>query len=336
MGDDRHKHLVMTTASFWPLQRFDFPSNAWRGIMMKTAVIVNPAAGRGEGLRLWSGLLSRFPEEARELVTWYTKGPGHGEMLGGEARRQGFERVIVAGGDGTLFEVLNGLWWEPSGRLPTVAMVALGTGCDYVRNFRSNRDPAEELLCAVRKPAVSVAVGMAALRGYDGTPLQRVFLNIMGAGCDGNVARRLKHIKRPEMRKVSYLVGLLRELLDLKTYRLDGEIDGHTLRAESIMIVSCLGRYFGGGMMIAPNASPLTDHFQVLWSNGGGRLEVIGLLPRVYRGGHLGHPIVRSSQARHLRVEATPTALVEAEGELVGQTPLEVEIYPEALRFVTI
>jgi YegS/Rv2252/BmrU family lipid kinase len=302
--------------------------------MAKVAAIVNPASGRGDGVQLWSQLLSRLPEEANELVTWTTEGPGHAELLAGEARRQGFERVIAAGGDGTLFEVLNGLWWEADGRLPILAMVPLGTACDYLRSFRPARDRAQQLLGALRNPAVGVAVGAASLRGLDGSPLRRVFLNILGAGYDGRVTLRMKRSGRPKRGKTAYLLGLLRELVDLKTYQLHGEIDGEPLRAESIMLAACLGRYFGGGMMIAPGASPAGDRFQVLWSDGGRRLELLGLLPRVYQGRHPEHPIVRNRFARHLRFEAAPPAYVEAEGELVGQTPVELDILPNALQFV--
>ncbi|MBW2174928.1 MAG: acylglycerol kinase family protein [Deltaproteobacteria bacterium] len=55
-------------------------------------------------------------------MTWWTEGPGHAEVLAARARREGFERIVVAGGDGTLFEVVNGLWWEPKGELPSVGI----------------------------------------------------------------------------------------------------------------------------------------------------------------------------------------------------------------------
>lgn len=302
--------------------------------MMKTAVILNPASGRRDGIRLWARLLSRFPGETKHLVTWTTRGPGHAEVLAAKARRRGFDRVIAAGGDGTLLEVVNGLWWESRGALPSVAMVSMGTGCDYLRSFRARPDPALELLSALRNPAVGVAVGVADLKSLDGGAIRRVFLNVVGAGFDGNVALRLQRGTKPKLGKASYVVGLLRELLALKPYRLEGTLDDQALEVESVMMVACLGRYFGGGMMIGPEASPLADHFQVLWSHGAGPLELLGLLPGIYRGKHLDHPSVRSCSAQHLRVDAAPPAPVEAEGEPIGWTPLSVRILPRALSFV--
>lgn len=304
-------------------------------ITMKTVAIVNPAAGGGHAVRSWERIIRALPSETRDLVTWYTKGSAHTAMLAGQARRQGFERVIAAGGDGTLFHILNGLWWESGGELPSLGMVPLGTGCDYVRNFRPNRHLVEDLLGAMRNPPVNVGVGMAALQGLDGNPVQRVFLNILGTGYDASVAARLGRSNKPKIGKISYLVGLLMELVQLKAYRFQGEIDGNAFQAESIMLVAALGCCFGGGMRIAPNASPLAARFQVLWSQGVGRLRLLSLLAGVYRGRHLEHPSVRHCFARHLKIEASPPAYVEAEGELVGQTPIELGLHPGALPFVT-
>jgi diacylglycerol kinase (ATP) len=301
---------------------------------MKTVAIVNPFAGGGHALRAWSRLIRALSMETKDLVVWYTKGRGHAEILGGQARLQGFERVIAVGGDGTLFEVMNGLWWQGRGDLPSVGTVSLGTGCDYVRNFRSARDPAQELIGAMRNPTVNVGVGVAALRGLGGRPVQRVFVNVLGTGYDANVAARLGRGKQPKHGRISYLFGLMRELLWLKAYRFHGEIGGDAFQAESVMLVAGLGRYFGGGMMITPNASPLAAHFQVLWSQGVGHLALLSLLTKVYQGRHLEHRLVRNCFAHHLKIEASPPAYVEAEGELVGQTPMEVRLYPEALRFV--
>ena len=301
---------------------------------MKAAAILNPASGRGDGSRLWARLLSDLPGETKDLATWTTQGPGHAESLAAEARRQGFDRVIAAGGDGTLFEVVNGIWWENRGTLPSVAMVSLGTGCDYLRSFRARRDPARELTSALRNPAVGVGVGMAGLRGADGSAVRRVFLNVIGAGFDGSVALRLQRSARSKLGRASYVVALLRELQTLKSHRLEGTLDGRALEADSVMMAACLGRFFGAGMMIAPEASPLADHFQVIWSHGAGPLEMVGLLPGIYRGKHLDHPSVRSCSAQQLRVDAAPPAPVEAEGEPLGWTPLSVHILPRALSFV--
>lgn len=106
---------------------------------MKTVAIVNPISGGRHASRKWSELLDEPAVKAARVVTWWTDRPGHAEVLAARARRQGFERIVVAGGDGTLFQVINGLWWETKGRLPSVGMVSFGMGCDYVRDFSVGR-----------------------------------------------------------------------------------------------------------------------------------------------------------------------------------------------------
>ena len=93
-----------------------------------------------------------------------------------------------------------------------------------------------------------------------------------------------------------------------------------------------LGRYFGGGLMITPGASPQAGQFHVVLGQKLSRLEVLALLPGLYAGRHLDHPRVMADYAGHIKIEADPPAWVEAEGELEGFTPLEVAIIPGALR----
>ena len=85
---------------------------------MKTVAIVNPTAGYRRASRVWPRLLASLGEAGAQGTTWWTERPGHGEILAARARREGFDRVLAVGGDGTLLEVVNGLWWESRGRSP--------------------------------------------------------------------------------------------------------------------------------------------------------------------------------------------------------------------------
>ena len=85
---------------------------------MKTVAIVNPTSGYRRASRLWPRLLASLGGLGAGVDTWWTEWPGHAETLAARARREGFGRVVAAGGDGTLLEVVNGLWWEPGGPRP--------------------------------------------------------------------------------------------------------------------------------------------------------------------------------------------------------------------------
>jgi diacylglycerol kinase (ATP) len=298
---------------------------------LKAVAIVNPAAGSGKAPRVWPQLLEDLEVRPAALATWWTNGPGHGELLAARARRQGYERVLAVGGDGTVFEVANGLWLEPEGRLPSLGIVPLGTGCDYVRNFSRVRTLRDHFIRALGESTVAVDVGIVQIQAMDGKPLTRIFLNVLGLGFDARVAARLRRQKLSLAGKTPYLISGLQEILLLNHFRLTGLIDDEPVASQSSILVAALGRYFGGGIKIAPLASPQSGRLQVVWDDELGRLTLMSLLGRTFMGNHLSHPRVRSRFAGRLHLSADPPALVQMEGEPVGLTPLEVSLSPEKL-----
>jgi len=293
---------------------------------MKAVAIVNPASGRQQATRRWPRLLEGGGPKASDVVTWWTEGPGHAEILAAQARRNGFERVVVAGGDGTLFEAVNGLWWEREGQLPSMGMVSFGMGCDYMRNFQIPPGMFEQLDTALGESVACVDVGVCDLRGMNGEPLQRVFLNVLGLGYDANVVKRIQRQRDRMQGRVTYLFSALQELFSLRSHRLEGEVDGAPFETDAFLFAVGLGRYFGGGMMITPWASPQGGRFQLVWGKNPSRLEVLRLLQKIYAGRHLHHPDVGTRYSYHLKLSGHPQAYVEAEGELIGRTPIDVEV----------
>lgn len=298
---------------------------------MQAVAIVNPAAGSGRAARVWPQLLGELRGWPDELTTWWTSGPGHAEILAARARRQGYERVLAVGGDGTVFEVANGLWWEPRGRLPSLGIVSLGTGCDYVRNFPRGGPLKASLTQALGETSVAVHVGLVRFQAMDGKTLTKIFLNILGLGFDARVVTRMRRQKLPLAGKAPYLISGLQELLLLKHFRLTGQIDNDPVASRSAILVAALGRTFGGGIKISPLASPQSGRFQVVWDEGLGRLALLSLLGKTFSGAHLSHPRVHSRFAQRLQLWADPPVLVQVEGEPVGRTPLEVALAPEKL-----
>jgi diacylglycerol kinase (ATP) len=299
--------------------------------LVKAVAIVNPVAGNRKAGRLWPKFLENLGPRSDSLTTWWTQGPGHGEILAAKARRQGFERVLAVGGDGTIFEVVNGLWWEPRGQLPSLGLVPLGTGCDYVKNFSRGRRPMDCLVQALEDLTVPVHVGVLQVQAVTGEFLTRVFLNVVGLGFDARVVERRGRQQLPLGGIVPYVISAFQELLVLRSHHLSGRLDGQPFTAQSSLLVAGLGRYFGASMMITPLASPESGRFHVVWEDGLGRLTLLALAGKTFRGTHLSHHRVHSCLAQTMEVSADPPALVEVEGELVGRTPLKACISPEYL-----
>jgi diacylglycerol kinase (ATP) len=299
---------------------------------MKTVAIVNPTAGYHRARRVWPRLLVSLGEPGARVETWWTEWPGHAEILAARARREGFDRVVAVGGDGTLLEVVNGLWWESRGPQPSVGVVPFGTGCDYVRNFDLGRTLRDQVITALGEDTLKVSLGLVRLQGMDGRPRQRVFINVLGLGFDARVVAGFRQQRRRLPGKASYFLSGLQELRRLQHHRITGELNGRPMTTEALVVILGLGRYFGGGLMITPGASPQAEHFQVVMGQKLSRLEVLTLLPGIYAGRHLNHARMTADYAVHIKIAADPPALVEAEGELGGWTPLEATIIPVALR----
>jgi YegS/Rv2252/BmrU family lipid kinase len=299
---------------------------------MKTVAIVNPIAGYRRARRVWPRLLASLGELGANVATWWTEWPGQAETLAARARREGFGRVLAVGGDGTLLEVVNGLWWEPRMTLPSVGVVPFGTGCDYVRSFDLGPTLRDQVMTALGPATLAVSLGLVRLQGFDGQPRVRVFINVLGLGLDARVITRFRQQRLRLPGKMAYFVSGLKELQRLTQHHLTGVLDGRGLSTDAMLVAIGLGRYFGGGMMITPGASPQAGHFHVVLAQKLSRLGLLGLLPSLYFGKHLNHPRVTAVYAGEITINADPPAYVEAEGELEGTTPLEVTIIPQALR----
>jgi YegS/Rv2252/BmrU family lipid kinase len=299
---------------------------------MKTVAIVNPTAGYRRARRLWPRLLASLGEPGANVATWWTEWPGQAETLAARARREGFDRVVAVGGDGTLLEVVNGLWRETRGPRPSVGVVPFGTGCDYVRSFDLGPTLRDQVMTALGQATLPVSLGLVRLQGFDGQPRQRVFVNVLGLGFDARVISRFRQQRLRLPGKITYFLSGLQELGRLTHYRVTGALDGRGLSTDAMLVAVGLGRYFGGGLMITPGASPTAGHFQVVLAHKLTRLELLTIFPGLYFGKHLDHPRVTAAYAGQIAINADPPAYVEAEGELEGTTPLEVTIIPQALR----
>lgn len=298
---------------------------------MKAVAIVNPKSGWGRAVHEWPRLLAQAGSAS--VATWWSRWSGHSEVLAARARREGFDRVIAVGGDGTLFQVLNGLWWEPEGTFPSVGMVPFGTACDYPRNFDLGRSREEQLATALGSSTFAVNAGTCRLQGLDGRPTQRAFVMVLGAGFDARVVMRFKQQRFWKRGKFSYFVSGLNEILRLKASRFQGEIEGQRFEEESILLTASLGRYFAGRMMIAPSISPGSDAMQIMRVAPLRPWDILPLLMKLYVGKHATHPRVHTRMASHLKVAADPPAFVEADGEPIGLTPMEVFFHRGAFQF---
>jgi len=299
---------------------------------MRIAAIVNPVSGLKTARKNWPALLHSLAPGAAGVETFWSVYPGHAELLAASARRSGYDRVIAVGGDGTLFEILNGLWWEQRGELPSVGMVPLGTGCDYIRNFEVGRSRVEKLRAAVSQSTITVSLGRCRTQNAEGQR-ERVFAMILGMGLDAEVIRRFRAGRFGRAGWPAYAMSALRAFRGLESHALSGSLNGSSFNTIAIFLGAALGCCFGKRIVVAPAASPSGNQFELVWAEPVGFLGLLSLVFLAYFGSLHRSPHVKAARASRVSLDAVPRALIQADGELIGNAPVDIEIIPGALSF---
>ena len=299
---------------------------------MRIAAIVNPFSGRRKAKRQWPILLQSLGNEAKRVDTFWSEYPGHSESIAASVRRSGYDRVIAVGGDGTLFEVLNGLWWEDNGDMPTVGTLPFGTGCDYVRNFEIGTGMAERLQTAVSGPAVKVSLGRCRYE-LQGGIRQRVFAMVLGLGFDAEVVYRYEK-SRLRSCWLSYAFAALTCLRELRAFSIDGTLDDSTFQTDAVFFGAAVGCCLGKGMRIAPGASPSSNRFECILATPVSPLRLLSPILRAYLRQHVYSPNITRIKASRAKIRLAEPIRFEADGQLLGRTSMiEMDLIPEAFSF---
>jgi diacylglycerol kinase (ATP) len=287
--------------------------------------IVNPAAGNGRCARVWE----RLRQDVDGLAGWdfiYTERAGHARELAESAARAGVERVVAVGGDGTVCEVANGLAHSET----ALGTIPIGTGNDTARNLRIPRQPsaAAKLMTAGATRAIDLGV----IRTAQATSY---FVNVAGFGFDAEVAWQVNRLPKLVGGTLPYVVGVVQTLWGYHSPRMRLSVDGHVIERRVFLVAVANSASYGGGMLIAPDASPEDGLFDVCVVSDLSRFEVLRLVPKLYSGGHIGHSAVEMMRCRELSADADRRVRCQADGELVGDLPATFELRPAALQCVT-
>jgi diacylglycerol kinase (ATP) len=297
-------------------------------------VIVNPMSGNGRTRRAWPVIDRRLKRLGFDVDFRMTEGMGDGIRLGREAIEAGVHEVAVVGGDGTVNEVVNGLFAATHGEPPDCILSVLpaGTGRDFSRSIGlKSFDHALETIGSgeIRK----LDVGRIDYVGPKGRQ-SRYFVNAGDVGIGAETAALLNRSSKILGGKISYLLGAARTI-----FRFTGRparilVDGELVHDGPLAMV-CLanGRFHAGGMLMAPAASMCDGMFDVLVLKDTPKYALLGsVLPRVYFGRHIHHPAVSHRLGKVVKIEAEEPLLFEVDGEQPGTTDLTAELVAGALR----
>ena len=296
---------------------------------MKTLLVVNPAAGHGRGEKCFRRLEPRLRAAVPGLEVRFSEHAGHAVEIGKRAAGEGFDRLICLGGDGTPYEVINGLYsaGRPV-RLPEIGQIPAGTGNSFLRDFDIfTPDEAIERILAGRRRRVD----LVEFHYQEGTDtVRRYSLNILGVGLIADILR-LTNERLKFLGTAGYSLAVLIRLARGMDNRITIEADGRRLDVADSALVVSNSKYTGGKMKIAPPADVSDGRADLVLFNGVNRREMVSIFGGVFSGRHMAHPKVETIQAASISVEAAPPLRLMADGELLGHTPLRVRVLPAEL-----
>ncbi len=298
--------------------------------------IVNPNAGNGKGEKDWARISDLFSKNKIKVEPVFTTRKGHAIILTRELVSKGCRKIISVGGDGTLHEIINGIFTQehcpPADVI--VSMIPVGTGNDWGRMF--GIPLVYEGAVGVIKEQKLMLHDIGTVTYYNGDQKEkRYFINIAGLGFESVVVKKTNRQKdQGKSSKAIYFYNLLSSLVTYRNVPVEIMIDEKKREARVFSINIGNGRYCGGGMRQTPDAVPDDGLLDITVIKDIGRIEIIKSLKLLYDGTILSHPKVDGYRSNNLLVKSDVPLWVEADGESLGHTPAEFSIIPSSAKIV--
>ena len=230
-----------------------------------TVFLVNPASGNGSTRRRWPEIAHRAGIAGLTGETWMSTRAGEIADLAARAAGEGVDLIVVVGGDGTLNEAVNGLLREPRERLPELAVLASGTGQDFVRTYGIPTKVEEAARVALEGKARQIDAGRVEYATWEGGRATAWFANVASAGMSGAVAQRANATSKALGGRVSFFWALVAVFARWQNTEVVVTLDaGEERRGALHDVIVANGQWHGGGMWLAPEAKPDDGVFDVL------------------------------------------------------------------------
>jgi len=289
--------------------------------------IVNPAAGGGKSAKLAGPALVRLREKGLLVDVIASTGPGHAVHLAREAYSQGYRKFLAVGGDGTAHEILNGVFaGKPSAERISLGFLPLGTGNSFLRDFTPEGAKASlDALVANRTRPVDL-IRLTHAAG------EVVSFNILSIGFTADVGALTNRVFKP-LGQLGYLFGIITRVIQLQRrvflLRSDDETEWDDRR--SLFLTFNNSKYTGGTMLIAPDADPSDGLIEFVRWGPIGRLGLLRMLPRLYDGTHLEHPLASRKSVKHVEFNIPVPVDVLVDGEIFSLECKSLDVIPSAV-----
>ncbi len=288
---------------------------------MSICFVVNPIAGKGKGKLIAKSIDYHMKEMCIPYDIRFTSKRKEAESISKCAAQEGFEKIVSVGGDGTIYEVINGL----IGQKIVLGVIPAGTGNDFARSIGIERDLKKALDTIVYGEEKYIDCGLA-----NG----RYFINVAGVGFDTEILREVEKIKKHLSGKWAYLAGVFKTLFHYKHKKIEIDIDGKTYNKEILLMALANGKFYGGGMKISPDSDLEDGYIDICIIHKISKLRVLRLFPTIFAGKHINVREVTLYRAKKIKLNSATPLEVNLDGDVVGVTPLSIEVVPKAIKIL--
>lgn len=305
--------------------------------MLDWFFVVNPRAKGGRGIEEWNAIEKILTMENIAYSKGFTACQGHAAELAQKAVEAGKLNLVAVGGDGTVNEVVNGIFRAKKVDTTKVkfAAIPIGTGNDWSKMHQIPNDY-RKCIDLLKNPKFFLHdIGIVRYQ-FDGKEQMRHFINVAGMALDAYVARHLGgHSTSKWSGNLRYLIGLARSIFTFQAQELELHDSTKKLyQGKSLCVNIGICKYSGNGMCLVPKAVPDDGLLDVTIIEEMSPFEVIKNVMLLYNEQIYTHPKVHHFRVTSLHVSAPKPVELEVDGELIGTTPIQFSVLPKVLQIV--
>ncbi len=293
--------------------------------MKKYLCIYNPQAGGGKSINYLEEVKSLFTKYELDVDIVFTEYPRHSIEIIKNTDLSLYSGILVAGGDGSFFNVLNGYMAMDNRPDIPFGILPIGTGNSLARDVIDGDNPIEDFVKLI-KNGKTKAFDIAEVKMKNET---FYYANMMGFGFITDVngtAPKLKVFKAH-----AYTLGVLYQTIKLKAFDLKMTIDGVVHNMENVFVIISNSKYTGGNYLIAPRAKIDDGKLDLIILNKLSRINLLKTFPKIFDGSHVDTEFVDYIQAKTIKLEANVPKILSPDGEVYGEFPAEVSCIPAAI-----
>ena len=291
---------------------------------MKVLLVYNAMAAHRRAKKILPEVEAKFNANDIAFDLKVTDYPEHAIDIVRQADFSRYDGVVAGGGDGTLFEVINGYCKNPDRNKIPLGVLPVGTGNSFARDLELDASRWQEAVdvISLKKPK-NVDVGLFRTHGQE-----YCFLNILGLGFVADVGKTAFKLKL--FGNISYTLGVLYQTLFLKAYHLTMEADGKTMERENVFVEISNTRYTSNFLM-APTAEIDDGYLDVTLLRKTTRRRLIQCFPKIFTGEHILLDEIEQFKAKKIHITTETPKVLTPDGEMVGITPVTVECLHQAV-----